>query len=272
MMSSKPLQIRAVIFDWAGTTVDYGSRAPVRVFQEIFERVGLPVTEAEAREPMGQAKREHIAALLGMPRIRLAWQQKFGAPPHDADIDRLYADFLPLQLEVLARGSEVIPGIPELVTQLRSAGLRLGSTTGYTRALMEVVRPAARAQNFEPEVVICADDVPAGRPAPWMNWRACEALGVYPPAAVIAVDDTPVGIQAARHAGMWAVGITQTGNGLGLDLAGARALPADELARRLARLEQEYLAAGAHYVLPSATELPALLSQINARLATELPS
>jgi len=266
-MSIKPLQIQAVLFDWAGTTVDYGSRAPVRVFLEIFERVGLPLTEAEAREPMGKAKREHIASILRMPRVAALWAEKFSTAPTEADVDRLYGDFLPLQLEVLSRGSDVIPGVPELVAQLRSAGLRIGSTTGYTRALMDVVRPAARAQGFDPAVVLCADDVPAGRPAPWMNWRACETLGVYPPATVIAVDDTPVGIQAARNAGMWAVGVTQTGNGLGLSLAETQALPIAELQLRLTRLEEEYLEAGAHFVLNAATELPQLIYQLNRGLA-----
>ena len=164
--------------------------------------------------------------------------------PCSADVDRLYADFLPLQLSVLSQGSDVIPGIPQLIAELRSRGLKIGSSTGYTRALMEVVIPTAKEQGYSPDVVVCSDEVPAGRPMPWSNFRACEALGVYPPTAVLVVDDTPIGIQAARNAGMWVAGVTMTGNGLGLSQSEAESLPESELTHRLSVIEEQFLAAG----------------------------
>jgi len=260
------MQIQAVLFDWAGTTVDYGSRAPVKVFLEIFRQLGIEATEAEVRGPMGQAKREHIASVLGIPRIAALWKEKFGSFPVSDDVDRLYADFLPLQLSVLSKGSDVIPGIPQLIAELRRRGLKIGSSTGYTRALMEAVIPTAREQGYSPDVVVCSDEVPAGRPMPWQNFRACEALGVYPPTAVLVVDDTPIGIQAARNAGMWVAGVTMTGNGLGLSQADAESLPEAELNKRLSALDEQYRAAGAHFVLRSATNLLPVLDEINSRL------
>lgn len=256
------MSIQAVLFDWAGTTVDYGSRAPVRVFLEIFHRIGIEITEAEARGPMGQAKREHIASVLALPRITELWKTRFGSAPSSADVDRLYADFLPLQLSVLSQGSDVLPGITKMVNELRRRGIKIGSSTGYTRALMEAVIPKAREQGFEPDVTICSDEVPEGRPMPWMNFRACEALKVYPPTAVIVVDDTPIGIQAARRAGMWAVGVTMTGNGLGLSQKEAESLSTQELDQRLATIEQQYLQAGAHYVLRSAADLIPIIDKM----------
>ncbi len=261
------IQIQAVLFDWAGTTVDYGSRAPVKVFLEIFHTLGIDITESEARGPMGQAKREHIASVLAVPRVAALWREKFGVSPESADVDRLYANFLPLQLSVLSKGSDVIPGIPELIAELRRRGLKIGSSTGYTRALMEAVIPAAREQDYAPDVVVCSDEVYAGRPMPWQNFRACEALGVYPPTAVLVVDDTPIGIQAARNAGMWAVGVTMTGNGLGLSQSDAESLTDADLNRRLNQLDEEYRSAGAHFVLRSAVDLVPVLDEINRRLA-----
>ncbi len=262
------MHIQAVLFDWAGTTVDYGSRAPVQVFLEIFRRIGIDITEAEARGPMGQAKREHIASVMALPRIQSQWKQRFGSNPClTKDVDKLYADFLPLQLSVLSKGSNVIPGIPQLIDALRSQGIKIGSSTGYTRALMEAVIPNAREQGYSPDVVLCSDEVPAGRPMPWLNWRACEALGVYPPASVVVVDDTPIGIQAARNAGMWCVGITMTGNGLGLSQSDAEALPPTELNARLQSLDAQYQAAGAHFVLRSAADLLPVLAEINAKVS-----
>ena len=210
-MSRNPPLIRAILFDWAGTTVDHGSRAPVEVFLEVFRRAGVEVSAAEVRGPMGRAKRDHIEALLALPRVAEAWYATHGRLPGPADVDRLYADFLPLQGAVLKRHGDVIAGVPEVVAECRSRGIKIGATTGYTRALMEVAAPLARAGGFEPDVIVCADDVPRGRPAPWMIFRAAERLDVYPMSDVVVVDDTPVGIEAGLNAGAWTVAVTRTG-------------------------------------------------------------
>ncbi len=143
MTNGRP-PLKAVLLDWAGTTVDYGSRAPTAVFIEIFRRCGITITADEARGPMGRGKRDHIATIVALPRITALWQEIHGRTPVDADIDGMYHEFLPLQKETLSRmGSDVIPGVPEAIAALRSRGLAIGSTTGYTRELMGVVAPRA---------------------------------------------------------------------------------------------------------------------------------
>ena len=132
-MSRTPSRIRAILFDWAGTTVDHGSRAPVEVFLEVFRRAGVEISAAEARGPMGRAKRDHLETLLALPRIAEAWRFRHGRPAVAADVDCLYADFLPLQSLVLERHAEVIAGVPEVVSECRKRGLKIGATTGYTR-------------------------------------------------------------------------------------------------------------------------------------------
>src|SRR6201995_5788694 len=79
--------VKAVIFDWAGTVVDYGSLAPMGAFVETFEQFGVSITIDEARGPMGMAKRPHIAALMALPRVAQAWADKYGHAPGEADID-----------------------------------------------------------------------------------------------------------------------------------------------------------------------------------------
>lgn len=259
-MTNSPTRIRGILLDWAGTTIDYGSRAPTAVFLEIFRRSGLEITAAEAREPMGMAKREHIAKLLRMPRIAAAWTQRHGRPVGEGDIDRLYEQFLPLQKATLAEHCDLIPGVLEMVTACCEAGIRIGSTTGYTRQLMDVVEPIVAAKGYAPEVVVCSDEVSAGRPAPWSNFRAAERLGIYGVSQLLVVDDTIAGIEAGRHAGMWTIGVTQSGNALGLSEAEVAALPAAELNARLATAEAAFAAAGAHASLRSVAELPALLA------------
>lgn len=254
----------AVILDWAGTTVDYGSCGPAAVFWQIFASQGVPVTVAEAREPMGRAKRDHIATVSRMPRVAAAWQERHGTPCSEADIDRMYADFLPLQKRVLAERSGVIPGVAEAIARLRALGCPIGSSTGYTRELMDVVEPIAAKQGYRPDVVCTADDVPAGRPEPFLNRLVAERLGVKLSPAVIVVDDTPVGIEAGLRAGCTTVAVSKTGNMLGLDEAEVWSLSPGDLAARLAGIAADCRRLGAHYVIESVAELPALIERISA--------
>lgn len=263
-MTKSTGRIRAVLFDWAGTTIDHGSRAPVEVVLEVFRRASVEVTAAEARAPMGRAKREHLDAVLATPRVAAAWRDAHGQAATDADVDRLYAEFLPLQAEVLARHCGVIDGVPEVVAELKRRDIRIGSTTGYTRALMDVVVPLARAGGYEPEFVICADDVPRGRPAPWMNFRAAERLGVYPISDVLVVDDTTVGIEAGRNAGALTVAVTRTGNSLGMSVEELERCEPRQLATLLRANAEVFRQAGAHAVIESVADLLPVLDELEA--------
>jgi phosphonoacetaldehyde hydrolase len=259
--------LQAVLFDWAGTTIDYGSRAPVEVVVEVFRRRGIDVTMAEARGPMGMAKRDHLAAVASLPRVADAWRVRHGATPADADVQHMYEEFLPLQKEILARGAGVIPGVPDVVAGCRRRGLKIGSTTGYTRDLMDLVGRLAAQEGLAPDVIVCPDDVRAGRPAPWLNFRAAELLGVYPMNTIVVVDDTPVGIEAGLNAGMWTVAVSQSGNALGMSLAEVQALDQKDLDARLDAIAQDFRRRGADFVVPSVADLPAVLDRIASSLS-----
>ena len=267
MMINVKNRLQGIILDWAGTTIDFGSRAPAAVFVEIFRRYGIAITVEEARGPMGRAKRDHIAAILAMPRIAALWQLKHRRKPTDQDIQRIYDDFLPLQKETLSNHADVIPGVIEIIAECRQRGLKIGSTTGYTRELMDVVCPLAAANGYAPEVVLCAGETAAGRPAPWMIFRAAEQLGVYPMSTVVVVDDTTVGIEAGRNAGAWTVGVTRTGNEFGFSLEEFKSLGDDEIRQLEQAATAKLTAAGSHFVIDSVASLLPVLDEINSRLS-----
>jgi phosphonoacetaldehyde hydrolase len=257
-----------VILDLAGTVVDYGSCAPAGVFIEVFKRRGVEITTAEARAPMGAHKRDHIAAVAAMPDVGARWLAVHGAPVGDADIGALYADLIPLQVARLPDFSGLIPGALEAIAAFRERGLKVATTTGYNREMTDVVLREMRRQAFEPDVAICVDDVPAGRPEPWMALQAAMRLRAYPVSACVKVGDTVPDIAEGLNAGMWSVAVAATGNELGLSQSDAAALPSAELEMRVRAARDRLAGAGAHYVVRGISEVPALLAEIEARLAS----
>lgn len=261
-------QVQAVILDWAGTTVDFGSCAPVLAVIEAFKRYGVEITRDEARAPMGMAKRDHIAAILEMPAIIGRWQLKHRRMPCGDDIDRIYQCFLPLQLEFLPKSSALIPGCLEAISACRQMGIKVGSTTGYTQELMDALVPLSAEQGFLPETIVTASDLSPGRPAPWLCLEAARRLNVFPMESIVVVDDTVVGVEAGLNAGMWAIGISETGNLVGLSEAEIGELSAERRKMLRDTAADRLKSAGAHLVIDSIAHLPQAIFQINSWLSS----
>jgi phosphonoacetaldehyde hydrolase len=259
--------VKAVIFDWAGTVVDHGSLAPMGAFVETFAEFGVKISVDEARGPMGMAKRPHIATLMALPRVATAWSERHGHAPAEADIDAVYAAFVPRNVAVAARHAALIPGVVEVVAELRRAGVKIGSTTGYTREIMAEILPVAAAQGFAPDSVVCTGDTPDGRPTPYMLYKSFLDLEIWPAWDAIKVDDTEVGIREGVNAGSWTVGVAVSGNLFGLSEADAAALPPADFEKRRSQAAKKLEGAGAHYVIDSVADLMPVAQAIEARRA-----
>ncbi len=260
-------KIELVIFDWAGTTVDYGCFAPVSAFIETFARNKVEVSIAQAREPMGLHKKDHIRALLQMPSIAEQWQREQGQPWSEADVEKLYEQVTPLQVVEARKHTDLIPGLLNCVAALRDREIKIASTTGYPRPVADPVIRAAEKQGYIPDHNVCADEVPAGRPEPWMIHKNMEALDVSSPQMVVKVGDTVPDIEAGRNAGVWTVGVTQTGSEVGCTEADFTALGEDAQNVKLVAAESKLRAAGAHEIIRDLTELPEVISKFERQLA-----
>jgi phosphonoacetaldehyde hydrolase len=216
---------------------------------------------------MGREKRDHIRAITEMPRVASAWRAVHGGPCTDKDIDELYADFLPRQLRCIGHYSDVIPGVSETIERCRKRGLKIGSSTGYTREIMEVVMARARKQGFSPDAMLCASDIAEGRPAPWLIFENARRLGVYPMAAIATLDDTVAGIEAGLNAGTWTIGVAKTGNEVGLSEAELNARSAAERTELIEKARGRLRQARPHHVVDSVSEILPVLDEINERLA-----
>ncbi len=244
-------KIAAVILDWAGTTVDHGSLAPVRVLRHVFESRGVPISEEEARRDMGVPKRDHIQRIVSSPPVSHRWLVETGRAPEAKDVDSIFADFARLQLECLVRDSAVIDGVAETTASLRKRGIKIGSTTGYTREMMDLLVPAADENGYRPDCVVTPDDVAGGRPHPWMIFQNAIRLRIDHLSSIVKIGDTISDIEEGLNAGVWTIGVARSGNMIGMTASDLAALPRDEQQRRLQRACTLLLEAGAHAVVDS---------------------
>ncbi|GIN40081.1 phosphonoacetaldehyde hydrolase [Heyndrickxia oleronia] len=258
-------KIEGVILDWAGTTVDFGCFAPVNVFIDIFKHAGVDVTMEEARAPMGLLKIDHIRAMLSMPRISHLWKERFGREFNEQDVEKLYAEFEPALMSSLAEYTDLIPEVKEAVQTLRSQGLKIGSTTGYTQSMMDVVVPNAHKKGYSPDFYITPDGTNSlGRPYPYMIYRNMEALKLSASWKVVKVGDTTSDIKEAVNAGVWSVGVIIGSSEMGLSLSEYDALSEVDQEKAISRTEQTFLQSGADFTIKTMGELPELIERINS--------
>jgi len=259
-------RLKAVIFDWAGTTVDFGCFAPTGVFIEVFRQKGIEITQKEARGPMGMHKRDHIREITKYPRIASEWRRLYGSECTEKDIEEMFVNFIPLQLSVIEGYSTIIPELPKALEVIRSLDIKIGSTTGYNKEMMQILTSAAARQGYIADSVVCATDVPAGRPAPWMAFRNAENLGVYPMKSIIKIGDTIADIDEGINAGMWSVGVVTSSNEMGMTEEEIRHMEPKELENRKQMVRNSFLEAGADYVIDNLSEIGDLINRINIEL------
>jgi len=259
--------VRLVVFDWAGTVIDCGVFAPAKTFTKIFSEEGIAVTDAEARGPMGMHKRSHILTMTQMADVDARWRSVFGTAPTEADVDRMYAKFVPFQRQMMEKHSEIISGVPETVKWLKQNDVKVGTCTGFPREILDALLPLAANQGFIPDFSVASDEVAQARPCPHMVWKNALELNCHPIEAIIKVDDTVDGIKEGISAGCWTVGVAKTSNYVALSESDLATLPAEVVKEKVDASVEILANAGSHYVIDSVVDLPSVVDDINRRLA-----
>lgn len=238
----------------------------MRVLQQVFARRGVSISEGEARRDMGVLKKDHIRRILSQTNVARRWRDAIGKEPGAADVESLFASFVPLQLECLVSYSQLIAGVAETVASLRKRGIKIGSTTGYTRTMLDLIVQPAAQQGYQPDCAITPDEVGGGRPHPWMIYANAIHLQVEPLEAIVKIGDTPVDIEEGLRAGTWTIGIARTGNMIGLSAEDLGALAFEEKRSRLEDARIKLLTAGAHEVVDAVADCEVAIEAIEARL------
>lgn len=255
--------IEAVIFDWAGTAVDYGCFAPVQAFREAFAHYDVPVTMEETRKPMGMLKRDHIRTMMKMERIAAEWKRVHGREATEEDVEAVYAQFEPKLFSILKNYSSPKPFVLETVDTLRKMGIKIGSSTGYTDAMMDIVVKGAAKEGYSPDFWISPDGVGGkGRPYPYMIFENMKVLGVSSVKNVVKVGDTVSDIREGVSAGVRSVGVIEGSSELGLTQEEFEQMSPEQKEKECCRVEQVFRKAGADFVIDNLSQLPALIRML----------
>ncbi|HHI69497.1 MAG TPA: phosphonoacetaldehyde hydrolase [Rhodobacteraceae bacterium] len=262
-------KVQALVLDWSGTIADAYVIAPAVVFVEVFKNQGVEISMEEARGPMGLRKDLHIKKLTEDPVIAERWKSIKGKYPDQSDVDAMFKDFVPAQLDCLRKYTTLLPGVKDVLVALQKLGIKIGASTGFVRSMVDVLLEDCIKQGFTPDATVAGDEVINGaRPAPHMVWKNLDLMNISEIKSVVKCDDTVSGVGEALNAGCWGVGLVRYSNYMNINSLDEEAtLSEAEIQRRMDHTRKILEQSGAHYVIDSLVELPAVIDDINARLA-----
>lgn len=192
MAGQSQLSVDLVAFDIGGTTVRDDGVVP-RAFRLALQPLGIVPTEEDVRAVRGAAKRAAIRALL---------ERALGAAAAAAGVDGVYQRFNELLHEAYNTGPvEPVSGAAELFAWLRERGVRVALTSGFDRATRDIILRRLGWDGGVVDAVVSADEVAAGRPAPYMLFRAMELTGALAVGRLAVVGDTALDLAAGTNAG-----------------------------------------------------------------------
>ncbi|HGG05905.1 MAG TPA: phosphonoacetaldehyde hydrolase [Aliiroseovarius sp.] len=261
--------VKALVLDWSGTLADAYVIAPAVVFVEVFEKQGVPISMEEARGPMGLRKDLHIKMLTEDPAIAARWEKIKGAKPTQADVDAMFQDFVPAQLDCLRKYTTLLPGVKDVCLDLQKQGIKIGASTGFVRSMVDILHEDCQKQGLTLDATVAGDEVINGaRPAPHMVFKNLDLMNISDVKSVVKCDDTTSGVGEALNAGCWGVGLVRYSNYMNINSLDEEAtLSKAEMQRRMDHSRKILEQSGAHYVIDSLVDLPGVIDDINARLA-----
>lgn len=199
--------IELVVFDLAGTTIEDRGQVP-ETFTTVLRAHGIDVTDEALRAARGASKREVIFRFV---------KEQFPGVQSDvfARTDQIYDEFRELLARKYTDGRiGAVPGAVDTFTWLHKHGVKAAVNTGFDRAITETILGALGWGKGTVDAVVCSNDVPQGRPAPYMIFRAMEATGVISVHRVACVGDTVLDLQAGWNAAVyWNIGVLSGAHG-----------------------------------------------------------
>jgi len=262
----KNSNIEAIVFDLAGTLIDFGSLAPSQVLIKLFDRLGIKITRKQAIGPMGIEKRAHIKALLTTRKINSEWKKKFKSKPTVKDIDKLFKLFNPELKKIINKHSKFISGNKKTLDLIKNKIKKIELNTGYSEEILKVILPELKKQRFIPDVSYSSSYTKIGRPSAEIIYRIFSDLNITKGSNCIKVDDTIPGLQEGLNAGMWVIGVIFSGNEFGKNEHEFNKLTNKEKLKFRKKISRKFKKIGAHYVIDTIKDLPKIIERIENKI------
>lgn len=264
------MRLKAIIFDWSGTTVDFGSKCQQGAIQAAFQSEGVVVTDSHLHQCQNVAPSNDLRAILDLPEVATQWQATHGRLPNDQDVLLLSQRTEHQLLDLLPQAASPTPWLVQILEHIQKRGLKIGSSSDHPAKIMERLVPLAAEKGFAPDFWVATDQVPQGRPWPWMFFKNLKHLQICPPALTVNVGDTIADVEEANNAGAWSVAVLESSRLVGRSQKELEALSAKNRKLILQQVSHQLAQAGAHLVIKNLSELPAALDQIEKRLLNGL--
>lgn len=256
--------IEAIVLDWAGTTVDYGSRAPIIAFKNAFAHFGIDLSEETIRQDVGLDKLTHVRQILQIPEIANSWETRQPTIPLTKATAEIYAQFQIEINKVLVETAQLKPGMTDLIKFANTHHIRLATTTGYTQVMLNQILPLAAQQGYTPTYNITSEQTNhVGRPKPDMVALAMQKMHISDPSHVIKVGDTVNDILEGKNAGTISIGVVDGGNLIGLPKQAFDQLNIEQRDHYRAKAAAILKEAGADEIINNIADLIPLIESID---------
>jgi phosphonatase-like hydrolase len=197
------MSVKLVVFDIAGTTV-FDNSGVATAFRNAFKQYGFTIEKKDIQPLMGYKKPVAIRSML----------EKLGADFNEELVNEIHNEFQTEMLDHYEYSAEIkaMPGAEGVMLELKEKGLKIALNTGFSRVIADKI--VNRMQWMEKGLIddyIASDEVPEGRPQPFMIQALMERAGISDPGEVIKIGDTKVDVNEGFNAGCSLVIAVTTG-------------------------------------------------------------
>lgn len=187
--------IDLVVFDLAGTTIRDDDATVLECFLAASREAEIRADRAEMNAWMGAAKKQvfqHFSRRMGGDEATVETRAERGYQAFQRNLEERYR----------TGPVEALPGIERCFERLKACGVRVAASTGFYRRVVDILFARLGWDRGVIDACVASDEVPRGRPAPFMIFSAMTKLGVESVARVAKVGDTPFDLHEGRNAGV----------------------------------------------------------------------
>ncbi len=255
--------IEAVIFDWAGTLIDFGSLATIEAMKKVFLKRGVNISKNIIKVNMGIKKSKHVQKLLDKPVVKRQWIKIFKRNYNGKDVVKISNELDQQLLKEVKKHFNIIPNAKKIFKILKKNKIKIATTTGYSTEIFKVIKRKAKKNGLTTDNDVCVDQVKKGRPNPDMCLKNLKKLKINNYNNCIKIDDSLAGITEGKKSNMITVGLSMTGIQLGLKYRDYLKLTKVMRKYHSKKISKDFFSVGSDYVVNDLFDFQKVLEKYN---------